>query len=48
MDYEERRVTVTEDGEPRYSELSGGGHHSWAPAYRESELLDWLFAQRRR
>lgn len=34
-------------GEPRYSELPGVGHHSWAPAYRESELLDWLFAQRR-
>ena len=35
-------------GEPKYSELPGVGHDSWTPAYRDSELLDWLFRQRRR
>ena len=35
-------------GQPKYSELPGVGHDSWTPAYRERELLDWLFQQRRR
>lgn len=34
-------------GELKYSELPGVGHDSWTPAYRESDLLDWLFQQRR-
>ena len=34
-------------GKPRYSELPGVGHDAWTPAYQHSELLAWLFAQRR-
>jgi len=34
-------------GSPKYSELPGIGHNSWTPAYRDSGLLEWLFAQRR-
>ena len=34
-------------GSPKYSELPGVGHDSWTPAYRDSGLLEWLFAQRR-
>lgn len=34
-------------GSPRYSELPGVGHDSWTPAYRDPELLDWLFSRRR-
>jgi predicted peptidase len=34
-------------GSPRYSELPGVGHDSWTPAYRQPELLVWLFSQRR-
>jgi predicted peptidase len=37
----------TAGGEPKYTELPGVGHDSWTYAYRESGLLDWLFAQRR-
>jgi len=35
-------------GSPKYTEFSGVGHDSWTPAYRDPEVLDWLFAQRRR
>lgn len=35
-------------GAPVYSELSGVGHDSWTPAYRNPAVLDWLFSQRRR
>jgi predicted peptidase len=34
-------------GSPKYSELPGVGHDSWTPAYLDSGLLEWLFAQRR-
>lgn len=34
-------------GEPRYTELPGVAHDSWTPAYRNGELIEWLFAQRR-
>lgn len=34
-------------GIPRYSELTGVGHDSWTPAYRDPDVLDWLFSQRR-
>ncbi|MDA1038683.1 MAG: alpha/beta fold hydrolase [Planctomycetota bacterium] len=34
-------------GMPKYTELPGVGHDSWTPAYRNSDLLDWLFRQRR-
>jgi predicted peptidase len=31
---------------PRYTEYEGVGHESWDPAYDETELWPWLFAQR--
>jgi len=34
-------------GRPKYTEFPGVGHDSWTPAYRDSGLLEWLFAQRR-
>jgi predicted peptidase len=34
-------------GNPRYTEYPGVGHNSWTRAYRDSELIDWLFAQSR-
>jgi predicted peptidase len=34
-------------GKPKYTEFPGVGHDSWTPAYRDSGLLEWLFAQRR-
>ena len=33
--------------EPRYSELAGVGHDAWTPAYRDRDVLEWLFGQRR-
>lgn len=35
-------------GEPKYTEFAGVGHDAWTPAYRDPEVLDWFFAQRRR
>jgi len=34
-------------GTPKYSELSGVGHDSWTPAYRDPDVLAWLFAQKK-
>ena len=34
-----------EGGNPLYSEYKGVGHGSWIPAYKETELLKWLFMQ---
>ncbi len=34
-------------GNPRYTEYPGVGHDSWTRAYRETEFIDWLFAQSR-
>ena len=34
-------------GSPRYTEYPGVGHNSWAPAFKEPELLKWLAAQKR-
>jgi len=34
-------------GNPKYTEYPGVGHDSWTRAYRDSELIDWLFAQSR-
>ncbi len=34
-------------GAPKYSELAGVGHDSWTPAYRDPEVLAWLFAQKK-
>ncbi len=32
-------------GEPRYTEYPGVNHASWLPAYRDPDLIEWLFAQ---
>ena len=34
-------------GNPRYTEYPGVGHESWTRAYRETEFIEWLFAQSR-
>jgi predicted peptidase len=33
-------------GNPKYTEYPGVGHNSWDKAYREPELIEWLFAQK--
>jgi poly(3-hydroxybutyrate) depolymerase len=35
-------------GTPKYTEYPGVGHDSWTHAFKEPELLPWLFAQKRR
>ncbi|MDA0834888.1 MAG: prolyl oligopeptidase family serine peptidase [Planctomycetota bacterium] len=32
-------------GKPRYTEYPEVGHDSWVPAYKTSELYEWMFAQ---
>jgi len=48
---EATRELVTElkkaGGNPKYTEYPGVGHNSWDKAYREPELIEWLFAQKR-
>ncbi|MFC1694253.1 dienelactone hydrolase family protein [Candidatus Latescibacterota bacterium] len=34
-------------GNPKYTEYPGVKHNSWLNAYREPELIEWLFAQSR-
>ena len=34
--------------EVKYTEYPGVGHNSWSKAYKEPELVDWLFAQKRK
>jgi predicted peptidase len=34
-------------GEPKYTEYKGVGHDAWTPTYRNSEVLDWLFEQKK-
>ena len=34
-------------GNPRYTEYPETGHNSWEKAYRDPELIEWLFAQSR-
>jgi predicted peptidase len=34
-------------GNPKYTEYPGVNHDSWSRAYREPELVKWLFAQNR-
>jgi predicted peptidase len=34
-------------GKPRYTEYPGTGHNCWEKAYRDPELIEWLFAQSR-
>ena len=33
-------------GHPRYTEYPGVGHDVWSRAFKEPELLDWVFSQR--
>ena len=35
-------------GEPKYTEYKGVGHNSWAPAYADPKMIEWLFAQKRK
>jgi predicted peptidase len=35
-------------GTPKYTEYPGVGHDSYRNAFKEAELLPWLFAQRRK
>lgn len=35
-------------GKPRYTEYPGVGHNSWDTAFKDPEMLKWLFSQRRR
>ncbi len=35
-------------GNPKYTEYPGVNHDSWSLAYRDPELVAWLFAQKRR
>jgi predicted peptidase len=34
-------------GNPRYTEYAGAGHEIWNRVFREPDLVEWLFAQRR-
>jgi predicted peptidase len=34
-------------GKVKYTEYPGVGHMAWEPAFREADLLPWLFAQKR-
>ncbi len=34
-------------GNPKYTEYPGVNHYSWDKAYRDPELIEWLFAQSR-
>lgn len=33
--------------EPKYTEYDGVGHNSWTATYKNREVLDWLFTQKR-
>ena len=33
--------------EPKYTEYEGVGHNSWTATYRNRDVLDWLFQQKR-
>lgn len=35
-------------GQPKYTEYPDVGHDSWVPAYKDPEMMDWLFAQKRK
>ncbi|MGE3805775.1 MAG: dienelactone hydrolase family protein [Gemmataceae bacterium] len=34
-------------GKPKYTEYPGVGHSSWVPAYKDPEMHDWLFSQKK-
>jgi dipeptidyl aminopeptidase/acylaminoacyl peptidase len=35
-------------GKPGYTEFPGVGHECWDLAYHNPDVLDWLFAQKKR
>jgi poly(3-hydroxybutyrate) depolymerase len=49
VDTSRRMVKELKDagGNPRYTEYPGVDHYSWDKAYRDPELIEWLFAQSR-
>lgn len=34
-------------GKPKFTLYPGVGHNSWSPAFRDAELLTWMFAQKK-
>jgi predicted peptidase len=34
-------------GAPKYTEYPNEAHASWVPAYKDAEMMKWLFAQKR-
>ena len=34
-------------GKPEYTEYKGVGHDSWTRTYKNGEVLDWLFKQKK-
>ncbi len=34
-------------GEPKYTEYKGGSHDAWTATYKNKEVLDWLFEQKK-
>lgn len=50
VDVSRRLVQALRDagGTPKYTEYPGVGHNSWEIAYRDPELIEWLFAQSRK
>jgi predicted peptidase len=49
VDISRRLVKALRDagGNPKYTEYPGVDHGSWELAYREPELIEWMFAQSR-
>lgn len=41
------RAIKAAGGEPKYTEYADVGHFAWTPAFKDPEMLKWLFAQRR-
>jgi predicted peptidase len=35
-------------GHPKYTEYPDVGHDSWVPAYKDPEMMKWLFAQKKK
>lgn len=44
---ESRRMAAHLGARAEYTELPGVNHNSWDPAYRDTDLVAWLVAQRR-
>lgn len=47
VDFSRRIVKALRDagGNPKYTEYPGVGHYSWDRAYRDADLIEWLFSQ---